>query len=255
MTQTNKAAVTADATIDVSGHKIGVDTFCYSLCAWNGPVPRGSTKVLGSAIADPTGFVPVFETHHLRCPTPWQQTKRRFVCWLAQNMPVLFGGLQHVLHDIDDEDRIVNATILASATIEVDDESLASKTEAVKIAMLENPITSIQFGSAPPVPLKKVSVVNTVNPRLLNDYRIALVCKLGHLERNAANVLIVNKTLLKLLQDNCVRGELAEGLIAHVPNVYFENRVVLEKAGGARKKCSRWLLKFLGYQCGSATTN
>lgn len=231
------------------------NNYAIACMAWNGYY-HGETMPLVSTpavVAEPA-TCKVFETYHLQEPDKLSKFCRNVCRWLARHCP-LMGEIKGQLQDMEAEERMMNE--VRSETSSFVKEAVTLETEhADHIESLPLcPTTSIQFGSFSPVStLSKPKVVNTVNPRIVNEVRIALIAKLGFITDSSPNRLIVDKEARKIMKDNHFRAVVIAAHIAHINNAFFECRVEEEKAGGARRKCSNWLLRLLGFSTVKTTS-
>lgn len=232
------------------------DTFAVACMAWNGyyhgeHVPLTLTK----EVEPSTASCPVFETHHLQKPNKLNKFCRNVCKWLALHCP-LMGEIKGHLSDMEDEERILNEVRRETRNIA----KVATTLEEEHATYLESlplcPTTSITFGSFDPVAVddKDVRVVNQIRPRIINEVRVALVAKLGFLPDTTTNRLVVDKEARKIMKDVHFRDNVIAAQIEHVNNAFFECRVETEKAGGARRKCSNWLLRLLGFATKNTTS-
>lgn len=234
--------------------QIKPNAFAIACMAWNGYY-HGKSVPLALPVAVPApAACKVFETHHLQKPNKLNKFCRNICRWLARHAP-LMGEIKGHLSDMEDEERMMNEVRSETRSFVKDAVTLEQEQTSYIDSLPLCPTTSIQFGSFSPVSTEsKPKVVNTVNARIINEVRIALIAKLGFLPDTTTNRLIVDKEARKIMKDNNFRAVVIASHIAHIDNAFFECRVEEEKAGGARRKCSNWLLRFLGFATKNTTS-
>lgn len=122
------------------------------------------------------------------------------------------------------------------------------------------PLTPAQIAESMTETVKSVActpkpqVVNQINARIVSEVRVALNAKLGFLPDSNVNRLLVEKTALKIMKDNNFRNMVVSTHLKFICSAYFGCRVEEEKAGGARRKCSNWLLRLMGFSTDNVTS-
>lgn len=203
------------------------------------------------AIVPPVPTSRVFETHHLHQPNKLNKFCRNLCRWLARHAP-LMGEIKGQLSDMEAEEQLMNDVRQETALINVEVKTLKDEQESY-IEALPKCITNSP-NPKKPAPAPEPKVVNKISARIVNEVRIALIAKVGFMGDTTANRLLVDKEARRLMKANNFREVVVASHLPHIVNAYFNCRVEEEKAGGARRKCSNWLLRLLGFSTVNTTS-
>lgn len=197
----------------------------------------------------------VVEDHHLNRSTRINVLARATLRWMSRTCPTIFGGLGNVLHDMEDEELLLQKVEECSCTVYRDPPRLEDVQRAFLDSLEVLDTGFIQFGTQDPAPIDKSPLCEMkVSARVVAEVRIAVVARIGELPDNEANRVLADKVARKVMKDAGFRDVVAVTHLPQVVNAYFTCKSHLEKSGRARKRCSKWLLRLLGFAVPTSAT-
>jgi len=87
-----------------------------------------------------------------------------------------------------------------------------------------------------------------VSSRLVGFVNMAVVARVGNLEDTRANRLLVKSVALKIMREASFRNDVINLHIEYVIQSFFDTRSHHHRAGGAARRCPKWLLKAMGFK-------
>jgi len=87
-----------------------------------------------------------------------------------------------------------------------------------------------------------------ISAGLVSKVVCAVTAQLGELPHTQANRSVVDKSARKIMRDASFRNEVIRAHIEHIIDAFFACREHQEKAGRARRRVPRWLLKAMGFR-------
>jgi len=87
-----------------------------------------------------------------------------------------------------------------------------------------------------------------VSLRVVRNVRTVLISKVGYLDLTKANELVVKKMALKIMQEAKFRKDCIRVNLPAICTSYFHCRQSEDRAGRARRRIPRWVLKALGLE-------
>jgi len=198
-----------------------------------------------------------FEAYHLPQISNLNIFARLFQ-WCAERIPCC-GGSEGLLDDLMKEERMFQAVSSTMVTSSLTHYGLHRIHEDYIEDVFDYESTFPETDNVVEIAdaiecVKRRTIELPVSSKVVSEVNIAIICKVGVLPDTIANRLVVDKTARIIMKSVNFRNEVTVVHLPHIINCYFNCRETQEIAGGRRGRCSKWLLRMMGFRIPSSTT-